>query len=659
MPPVFIAPSLPKQDLVPIGALAHPESHTKCNYADADGYSNSVCMIKAAKVGTNWAEPYLRGNRQNAVGTGFVVNFRGARVILTNDHVIRDATKLQAFFPSEGAKPFELSLIADSPENDLAMLVLSEEPAHLEALTLGDSDGFTDGSLVECVGYPGGQDGQKVAGGRFSGVQMMGATEYMQTDTALNHGNSGGPMVSISTGEVVGISDAIIEGMNNVGYAIPSALVKVFLSNVHYLQQKTKSVAVLVRKPYYGFDAKMVNAAMLGYIKSSNSNGVYLSKVIPGSVAASAGLKTGDQLVSVQGNKIDSYGQCRVAWSKTPVPFIRVMYRVPMGEPLSMDYVRDGEVHNGSTETNIPDPRVVAPIYTPFDAPEMAFFTGVLVQQLSLNHVQLYAKMNPELMPWATSADAQVERPALIVTKVLEGGPMEGKVAAGMLLESFNEKPVATIAELAEHCTAAPGQAFNKIGMQSGRAVFLSNKELIGEQNRITEEYGHYKVEIIKAKVCECKDCGSGQGHSDPSSNSTAPVGARARPEFGAGEGHSDPSSNSTAPIGARARPEFGAGEGHSNSNSTAPIGARARPDVTVDEQFGVVQALNTYAARLQSRREAPKRQGRRRRRVEQASAKPPRCGDTPICAAFDEVDIEELRRVLPHDTLIEMGIAI
>ena len=180
---------------------------------------------------------------------------------------------------------------------------------------------------------------------------------------------------------------------------------------------------------------------------------------------------------------------------------------------------------------------------------------------------------------------------------------MEGKVAAGMLLESFNEKPVATIAELAEHCTAAPGQAFNKIGMQSGRTVFLSNKELIDEQNRITEEYGHYKVGVIKAKVCECKHCRSGQGHP----------------------------------------------------NHTAPIGARARPGVTVEEQFGVGRALDKYAS-LYSRPEAPRKQGRRRR-AERASA--PRYSDAPICASFDEVDIEELRRVLPHDTLVEMGIAI
>jgi S1-C subfamily serine protease len=563
-------------------------------------------MIKAAKVGTNWSEPYLRGNRQDAVGTGFVVKFRGAHVVLTNDHVIRDATQLQAFFPSDGAKPYELALVADSPENDLAMLVLREKPANLTSLTLGDSDGFKGGSAVECVGYPLGQDGQKVAGGRFSGVQMMGSTEYMQTDTALNHGNSGGPMVCTASGEVVGISDAIIEGMNNVGYAIPSSLVKVFLENVHYLQEKTESPTVLVRKPYYGFDAKLVNTAMLGYLKSGVPNGVYLSKVVPGSVAAAAGMQTGDQLVSVQGNKIDSYGQCRVGWSKTPVPFIRVMYRVPMHEDLRMSYVRKGTEMSGATETNIADPRVVAPIYTPFSAPKMAFFAGALVQQLSLNHVQIYAQMNPELMPWATSADAQVTRPALIVTKILEGGPMEGKAAAGMLLESFNDVAVATIDELAEHCSAAPGQEFNKIGLQRGRDVFISNKDLIGEQSRIADEYGHYKVPIISAKTCDCKRCRDTQGH----------------------------------PL------------------VTTPIGARARPGVDADQQFGVAGALDRYESLFTQREEGGgARRQRRAARAARASSSNPRCNAT-VGAAFDQVDIEELRRVLPHDTLVEMGIA-
>jgi S1-C subfamily serine protease len=591
----MVAPSLPKVDLLPIGALAHPESHVKCDYKEGD-YSNSVCRIQAHKRGMNWAEPHLRGKEQMAVGTGFVVDFRGRQAILTNDHVIRDASALQAYFPSEGAQPFELDLVADSPENDLALLVIKGSAPQMASLTIGDSDAVASGAAVECVGYPLGQDGQKVAGGRFSGVQMMGATEYAQTDTALNHGNSGGPMIHADSGEVIGINDAIIEGMNNVGYAIPSALVRVFLSNVEHLQNNTESKAVLVRKPYYGFDAVKINQSMLGYIHSSFDSGVYLSTVVPGSVAHSAGLRSGDQLLEVQNTPINKYGECRVAWSKKPVKFIRVLYRVGFEEDLTVTYVRDGKKCSGSTETNIKDPRVVAPIYTPFSKPEVTLFAGAMVQQLSLNHVSLYAQMNPELVAWVTHPELQVTKPALIVTKVLAGGVLEGKVVAGMLLTEFNGTPISTIANLKRACKAAAGKQYNKIGLQNNKDVFLSNAELLGEQARMGEEYGHYKLDMVVASVCECKRCGGKQGHPAPG----------------------------------------------------VAIGARARP--VGSNRLGVSNAL-VELNKLREREIATARpRGRSRTRRSRAA-------QTMINAQFDEVDIEQLRLVLPIDSLREMGL--
>jgi S1-C subfamily serine protease len=234
-----------------------------------------------------------------AAGTGFVISSDG--VIVTNNHVIEDASRIQAQF-SDGRK-VTAKVLGRDPSSDLA--VIKVEGANLKAIELGDSDQVQVGDDVVAIGNALAlEGGLTVTRGIISGLHRAVDTnaggslaDVLQTDAAINPGNSGGPLVD-AQGRVIGINTAIADPgeAQNVGFAIPISQAKPIIEQL----AQGKQPAYL---GVYTADAGSSSAQQLGVTADS---GAVITRISSDSPADVAGLQTGDVIVELGGTKVTS-----------------------------------------------------------------------------------------------------------------------------------------------------------------------------------------------------------------------------------------------------------------------------------------------------------------------------------------------------------------
>ena len=252
--------------------------------------------------GTNRRRPQV----QRASGTGFIISKDG--FILTNNHVVEEATKIQVSLFGDDDRFYSARLVGRDQLTDSALIELTEKPSTpLPEARFGDSSQMAPGDWGMAIGNPFGytytvtvgvisatQRGLRVTDGR--------SNEMLQTDTAINPGNSGGPLLNIR-GEVIGVNTAIIsnsqnEGNIGIGFAVPSNTVRELLPQLRRGKVVRGRIGVQVSQvPRDGF-------ADFG-LKSAS--GAIVSAVSPGGAAAKAGIEPGDVIVEFNGHAVMKY----------------------------------------------------------------------------------------------------------------------------------------------------------------------------------------------------------------------------------------------------------------------------------------------------------------------------------------------------------------
>jgi len=171
----------------------------------------------------------------NALGSGFFIHESG--LVLTNEHVVRNAERIRCL-TNDGAD-YEMTVLAYDPVYDLALLKVQDTNRTFKPLPMGESDEVAPGDMVIAVGNPLGL-GHTVTSGIISqtGRHLSGVKagegrriDYIQTDTAINHGSSGGPLITL-TGAWIGVNTAGIVEAQNIGFAVPSTQVREFIDDV-------------------------------------------------------------------------------------------------------------------------------------------------------------------------------------------------------------------------------------------------------------------------------------------------------------------------------------------------------------------------------------------------------------------------------------------
>lgn len=284
-----------------------------------------------------WGDFYERGFMppQMGAGSGVVISPKG--YIITNNHVVANADDVTVTFNNRFTT--DAKVIATDPSTDIAVLkVLNYDDKELPYMEFGNSDDVQLGQWVLAVGYPLTLDATVTAGivsakGRSLGInrtQSATAVEsFIQTDAAVNPGNSGGALVN-TKGQLIGINSAIASPTGSYAgysYAIPSNLVKKVVDDIIEFGTVQRAFLGIAYK-----DIKMLSIEEIRDLGIDKQDGVYISKIMEGGAAEKAGLKEGDFITAINGMQINSSPE-----------LLEQIARFRPGDNVSVTYVRSGK----------------------------------------------------------------------------------------------------------------------------------------------------------------------------------------------------------------------------------------------------------------------------------------------------------------------------
>jgi serine protease Do len=243
-----------------------------------------------------------RQQKRSGEGSGFFISADG--YILTNNHVVKDAVKVKVY--NIDKEEFTAKIIGTDPKTDLALLKINDK--NVPFINLGDSNSVEVGEWVLAIGNPFGQDLTVTSGIISAKGRQLGMAQYedfLQTDAAINMGNSGGPLINMK-GEAIGINSTILtpsQGNIGIGFAIPANLAKKVVADL-----KTKGKVV---RGWFGIQIQDITE---GDAKDYDlpAGGVLVSKVEENSPAQKAGLKRYDLITVINGKAVKSASELSI-----------------------------------------------------------------------------------------------------------------------------------------------------------------------------------------------------------------------------------------------------------------------------------------------------------------------------------------------------------
>lgn len=250
-------------------------------------------------------------------GSGFVYNFNGRMVVITNNHVVNQGVNISVTFSDGNA--YAASILGNDPYSDLAVLQANAPASEYQPLQLTTSSSLVVGEFVAAIGNPFGLSGSITTGivsGLGRTITETAAGNYpisnvIQTDAAINPGNSGGPLLN-ANGQVVGITTAVISGSTGVGFAVPSdTIIKEINSLV--------TTGNYTQHPYLGIDSVDMSYDIATQIGAPVTYGVLVEQVVSGGPASNAGIKGGSTTRVIDGTQVIVGGDIITAFNGTRI----------------------------------------------------------------------------------------------------------------------------------------------------------------------------------------------------------------------------------------------------------------------------------------------------------------------------------------------------
>ncbi|MXZ55158.1 MAG: PDZ domain-containing protein [Gammaproteobacteria bacterium] len=294
-----------------------------------DQVKDAVVNITAVRSGnTDFFGRRWQSRETRAIGSGVIIDAEKGHVV-TNEHLISGAETVVVTLVDE--REFVAEIVGQDAATDVAVLKIPSED--LKALTLADSDKTRVGDFVLAIGNPFGQLQHTVTSGIVSGLGRQGLgieaiEDFIQTDAAINEGNSGGPLINFS-GEIIGINTAILGRAGNVGiaFAIPSNLVKEIVAELIEFGGITRG--------FLGVHMANIPPAELErytrMFELDELEGVYITHVREGTAAFEAGIEQDDIITSFNGKNITA-----------STDLTREINLAEIGETVPIELLRDG-----------------------------------------------------------------------------------------------------------------------------------------------------------------------------------------------------------------------------------------------------------------------------------------------------------------------------
>ncbi len=312
-----------------------------------DYEQNTIDVFRSASGGVvhinaqaTAASAFEEHTLESSTGTGFEIDDTGR--ILTAFHVIKDKDEITVVLNDRHR--FVARLLGTAPRLDLAVLQIDASREDLAPLTLGHSESLLVGQKAIAIGNALGLHNTLTVGvvsglGRSTDNTATDLENLLiQTDAAINPGDSGGPLLN-SAGEVIGINDAIFKGAQNIGFAIPIEIVKSALPDLIEMGHPYK--------PSLGFGGSEITASLAKLFGLPVSSGFLVEDVLPDSPAAVAGLLAGERLVVVGERSFVLGGDIILAMDGEPITsssqLTKVLLRSHPGQNLQLQVYRQGK----------------------------------------------------------------------------------------------------------------------------------------------------------------------------------------------------------------------------------------------------------------------------------------------------------------------------
>jgi S1-C subfamily serine protease len=425
-----------------------------------------------------------------STGTGFFINNRG--YILTCYHVITDSIKIYVNVPKFGKKNFKATLISTYPEMDIAVIQIINYQ-NTASLQFGQSDKIKMGKDTIALGYPLGDDTIKITKGVISGIK----DHLLQTDTPINEGNSGGPLLDENY-YVVGINSSKISRSNveGVGYSIP---IDIFMSVMNKMTQtKTGDNITVLHQPSFYCELQCLEEETMRLFcrkfifdnKNKVIEGAMITSILRKSPLSLANipLERFDILISFDIYQIDNYGDVSVDWSVGKVHITDLVKRYKIDEPIKITFF--SVKHQKIIETTITFRNEslyqIKEVFYP-DKIKYINLKGMIICELTLNHlsdiINEYYKMDisdqAHMYNYVLPQNREYSR--IFISKILPSSDLINNKnvvnSEGMIIQRVNGERMITINQFIKICQSSSiiidGKSFIHIEMLNRENITL------------------------------------------------------------------------------------------------------------------------------------------------------------------------------------------
>lgn len=391
---------------------------------------------------------------QRSGGSGFIISPDG--FIITNNHVVDGASKVEVRYGADadgnGGHTVNAKIVGRDPATDIALLKI--DVTQLPSLSLGDSDRIRKGDWAIAIGNPFEFENTLTVGvvsakGRALGLSRETSSfeNFIQTDAAINYGNSGGPLLNIS-GEVIGINTAIRGGAQGLGFATPINTAKRILGQLK---------AGKVTRGYLGMGIVAVTDDVKESFNLQEARGALVQTVEQDKPAERAGIKPGDVIIEVDGRRINT--------NRDLIDYISYL---PVGSRVNVTVIREGQRKTITATTaernDANDDDETAPAS---DSGPTRNKLGMSVQNLSPQLRQMY------------SIDEKV-RNGVVVTNVKQVSPAGEALSEGDVISEVQGQKINTVDDFrAAIDRTRSGQTIRMYVTSSGRAGVISGYRFI------------------------------------------------------------------------------------------------------------------------------------------------------------------------------------
>ncbi|KKQ33397.1 MAG: Protease Do [candidate division TM6 bacterium GW2011_GWF2_37_49] len=461
---------------------------------------DTVVQVFVDTATFNWLEPYKTPKQSKSCGSGFFIDQEGH--LLTNFHVIDEAAGIKIQIPSLGKEQFDVDVVGVGPDRDLALLKLKDsamaaikkELGSVPFLKLGDSDKIVRTQEIMALGYPLGQEKLKSTQGIVSGRDVVWDESYIQITAALNPGNSGGPSLN-TAGKVIGINTARISKAQGVGYIIPINDIKNVISELYKVK--------FLRKPMLGCEFNFGTKHMTKFLDNPEPGGLYVSRVFKDSLLEKAGIQDGDVLYSINGYKIDLYGETSAPWSEDKISIVALLNRFELGQKIDLEIYRTGQKLNFNFNFELTTPLPIRQMYPEFEEIDYEIIGGMVVMSLALNHIPKFEEENPYIIKYTRRINQY--QPRLIISNIFPTSlTMDARVVGQSdIIKEVNGVVVKTLEDFRE--AVRNSTDYLNIKTSDKKFMVIPLKKVLEDEVDLSKKYFYKRTKFVK-ELCSVFD---------------------------------------------------------------------------------------------------------------------------------------------------------